>query len=416
MFALVDGNNFYASCERVFQPRLRGKPLVVLSNNDGCAIARTAEAKALGIRMGQPAHELKHLVEHHGLQMRSANFSLYGDISARVVGILREEAPRVEVYSIDESFLDMTGIRDRERFAHRVRTKVHRWTGIPNCIGIGPTKTLAKAANKAAKSGAGVEDLTDLGRRAQVLATFPTADLWGVGGRWGTRLAQIGITTAAQLRDAPTDTILGEFGVTLARTQRELQGHACIELEEVSPDKQQIMVSRSFAERVEDHDAVAQALATFGVRACEKLRRDGLVAGAIGIFALSDRFRAELPQHNPSRSINMPGATDDSRLVLSVVTQLLRGMLKPGIGYKKAGVVLMDLSRPEERQADLFTPAVSGNAKLMAALDGINRKFGRGAAGLGATGWEQRPSWGMRQSLLSPHYTTRLRDLPLVHC
>ncbi len=161
---------------------------------------------------------------------------------------------------------------------------------------------------------------------------------------------------------------------------------------------------------------MAQALATFGARACEKLRRDGLVAGAVGIFAVSDRFRAELPQHSPSRTINMPAATGDSRLILSVVTQLLRGMLKPGIGYKKAGVVLMDLSRPEERQADLFTPAVSGNAKLMAALDGINRKFGRGAAGLGATGWEQRPSWGMRQSLLSPHYTTRLRDLPLVHC
>lgn len=416
MFALVDGNNFYASCERIFQPRLRGVPLVVLSNNDGCAIARTAEAKALGIKMGQPAHELKQLVKHQGLQMRSANFALYGDISARVVGILRDEAPRVEVYSIDESFLDLTGITDREAFAQRVRTKVHRWTGIPNCIGIGPTKTLAKAANKAAKSGAGVVDLTDPAQRAKVLAGFPTTDLWGVGGRWGARLAQIGITTAAQLRDAPADTILGEFGVTLARTQRELQGHPCIELEEVPPDKQQIMVSRSFAERVEDHDAVAQALATFGVRASEKLRRDGLVAGAVGIFAMSDRFRAELPQHNPSRSINMPAATDDSRLILSVVTQLLRGMLKPGIGYKKAGVMLMDLSRPEQRQGDLFTPAVAGNPKLMAALDGINRKFGRGAAGLGATGWEQRPAWGMRQSLLSPNYTTRVTDLPLIQC
>ncbi|MEF3081848.1 Y-family DNA polymerase [Luteimonas sp. SMYT11W] len=416
MFALVDGNNFYASCERIFQPRLRGVPLVVLSNNDGCAIARTAEAKALGIKMGQPAHELKLLVKHQGLQMRSANFALYGDISARVVGILRDEAPRVEVYSIDESFLDMTGIRDREAFAHRLRNKVHRWTGIPNCIGIGPTKTLAKAANRAAKSGAGVIDLSDETRRTEVLATFPTTELWGVGGRWGLRLANMGITTAAQLRDAPPDTILGEFGVTLARTQRELQGHPCIELEEVAPDKQQIMVSRSFAERVEDHAAVGQALATFAVRACEKLRRDGLVTGAVGIFALSDRFRAELPQHAPSRSINMPSATDDSRLVASVVAQLLRGMLKPGIGYKKAGVTLMDLSRPEQRQGDLFTPAVAGNAALMATLDGINRKFGRGVAGLGATGWKTRPDWGMRQNLLSPNYTTRAADLPLLHC
>jgi len=416
VFALVDGNNFYASCERIFQPRLRGVPLVVLSNNDGCAIARTAEAKALGIKMGQPAHELTNLVKHHGLQMRSANFALYGDISARVVGILREEAPRVEIYSIDESFLDMTGMRDREQFAHRVRTKVHRWTGIPTCVGIGPTKTLAKAANKAAKSGAGVIDLTDRASRERVLAAFPTTDLWGVGGRWGARLAQMGITTAAQLRDAPTETILGEFGVTLTRTQRELQGHPCIELEEVAPDKKQIMVSRSFAGRVDDHDAVSQALATFAVRACEKLRRDGLVAGAAGIFVQSDRFRAELPQHSPSRTINLPTATDDSRLILSVVTQLFRGMLRKGIGYKKAGVMLMDLARPDQRQGDLFAPAVTGNAKLMAALDGINRKFGRGTAGLAASGWASRPAWGMRQNLLSPNYTTRVGDLPLLQC
>jgi DNA polymerase V len=226
----------------------------------------------------------------------------------------------------------------------------------------------------------------------------------------------MGITTAAQLRDAPSDTILGEFGMTLARTQRELQGHACIELEEVTPDKKQIMVSRSFADRVEDHEAVAQALATFAVRACEKLRRDGLVAGAVGIFALSDRFRAELPQHAPSRMINMPAATDDSRLILSIVRQLFRRMLKAGIGYKKAGVTLTDLSRPEDRQGDLFTPAVAGNAQLMATLDGINRKFGRGVAGLGATGWKERPEWGMRQNLLSPNYTTRVTDLPRLHC
>lgn len=416
MFALVDGNNFYASCERIFQPRLRGVPLVVLSNNDGCAIARSAEAKALGIKMGQPAHELKQLVRNHGLQMRSANFALYGDISARVVTILRDEAPRVEVYSIDESFLDLTGIRDREAFAQRLRSKVHRWTGIPNCIGIGPTKTLAKAANKAAKSGAGVIDLSDAGRRAAVLARFPITDLWGVGSKWGARLASIGITTAAQLRDAPADLILGEFGVTLARTQRELQGHPCIELEEVAPDKQQIMVSRSFADRVDDHDAVAQALATFAERAAEKLRRAGLVAGGVWIFAHTDPFRAELPQHHANRSVSLPAATSDTRAILSVVARLLRGALRHGVGYKKAGVALLDLGRPDERQGDLFTPAVVGNPKLMAALDGINQKFGRGSAGLGATGWQERPAWGMRQKMLSPHYTTRASDLPLLDC
>lgn len=417
MFALVDGNNFYASCERVFQPRLRGVPLVVLSNNDGCAIARTAEAKALGIKMGQPAHELKHLVKHHGLQMRSANYPLYGDISARVVGILRDEAPRVEVYSIDESFLDVAGIRDREGFARRLRAKVHRWTGIPNCIGIGPTKTLAKAGNKAAKTrGDGVVDLSDPILRAAVLAEFPTTDLWGVGHRWGARLAARGITTAAHLRDAPPDEILGEFGVTLARTQRELQGHPCIELEDVAPDKQQIMVSRSFADRVDDHLAIRQALATHAVRACEKLRRDGLVAAGVWVFVQSDRFRAELPQHNPSKTISLPSATADTRLVLQIVERLSRSMLREGIGYKKAGVALLDLARPNELQGDLFTPATSGDPKLMAVLDNINRKFGRGTAGLAASGWKPLPSWRMRQTMLSPHYTTRASDLPRATC
>lgn len=415
-FALVDGNNFYASCERVFQPKLRGVPLVVMSNNDGCAIARSAEAKRLGIKMGQPAFELRNHVRDSNLQMRSANFALYGDISARVVGILRDEAPHVEVYSIDESFLDLTGIRDRDAYARRLRAKVQRWTGIPNCIGIGPTKTLAKAANKAAKSGAGVVDLTDVRTRDHVLQTFPTTDLWGVGGKWGARLASMGITTAAQLRDAPTDLILTEFGVVLTRTQRELQGHQCVELEEMAPDKQQIVVSRSFGDRVEDHEAVAQAIATFTVRAAEKLRRAGLVAAGIGVFAHSDSFRAELMQHHPSRSVSLPAATDDTRALLSVVSRLLTGLLRHGVAYKKAGVMLLDLGRPETRQGDLFAPTVVGNPKLMATLDKINSKFGRGTAGLAASGWNDRPAWGMRQEMLSPCYTTRVSDLPQIRC
>jgi DNA polymerase V len=212
MFGLVDGNNFYASCERVFQPALRGVPLVVLSNNDGCAIARSAEAKALGIKMGQPAHELKHLERRQGLQMRSANFGLYGDMSARVVTILREAAPRVEVYSIDESFIDLQGMRDRDQFARDLRQRVHRWTGIPNCIGIGPTKTLVKLANKVAKSADGVIDLGDTAYRDSVLQTFSVGDLWGVGRRLAPRLETMGISTAAALRDAPADDILVAFG------------------------------------------------------------------------------------------------------------------------------------------------------------------------------------------------------------
>lgn len=416
MFALVDGNNFYASCEQVFQPNLRGKPLIVLSNNDGCAIARSAEAKALGIKMGQPAHELKDLVRDHGLLMRSANFTLYGDMSARVVSILRQAAPRVEVYSIDESFLDVSGIPNREQFARDLRKRVHRWTGIANCIGIGPTKTLAKLANKAAKKRNGVVDLGDDAELAEVLASFPVEDLWGVGHKRAPKLAARGITTAAHLRDAPPQDILSAFGVTMARTQRELQGHSCIELAEMEPDRQQIVVSRSFGARVEDHEAVAQAVATFAVRACEKLRSRGLVASGVQVFANTDVFRPELKQHHPSRSTSLPAATADSRVILMVVRQLMAKMLKAGYGYKKAGITLLDLGRPEERQADLFAPPTVGNPALMATLDRINQKFGRGTAGLGATGWDAKPQWGMRQQNLSGCFTTAARDLPRATC
>ena len=416
MFALVDGNNFYASCERVFQPALRGKPLVVLSNNDGCAIARSAEAKALGVKMGHPAHELKDLVRRHGLQMRSANFGLYGDLSARVVSILRDAAPRVEVYSIDESFLDLTGIRLREQFARDLRERVHRWTGIPNCIGIGPTKTLAKLANKLAKSGTGVMDLGEPGACAAALSDFPVGDLWGVGRKLAPKLAARGIHTAAQLRDAPTDDILAAFGVTLTRTQRELQGHACMSIEEVEPDRQQIVVSRSFGSRVADPQALHQALATFAVRACEKLRARGLVASGVQVFLHSDPFRPELPQHHPSRAVSLSAATSDTSIILRCVRQLFDDMLRKGIDYKKAGVCLLDLARPEALQQDMFTPASVGNDALMATLDAINSRFGRGTAGLGTSGWHSKPEWRMRQTMLSPNYTTDVHQLPRVRC
>ncbi|MGV8959194.1 MAG: Y-family DNA polymerase [Stenotrophomonas sp.] len=416
MFALVDGNNFYASCERVFQPALRGKPLVVLSNNDGCAIARSAEAKALGVKMGHPAHELKDLVRRHGLQMRSANFALYGDISARIVSILRDAALRVEVYSIDESFVDVTGIRQREQFARDLRDRVHRWTGIPNCIGIGPTKTLAKLANKLAKTGTGVMDLGDASVRAAALADFPVGDLWGVGRKLAPKLAARGITTAAHLRDASTDDILAAFGVTLTRTQRELQGMPCMEIEEVEPDRKQIVVSRSFGQRVSDKQALHEALATFAVRACEKLRGRGLVASGLQVFLNSDPFRPELPQHHPARTLNLSAATADTTIILRCVRQLLDGMTRPGIAYKKAGIALLDLARPEQLQRDLFTPAAVGNDKLMSTLDAINRKFGRGTAGLGASGWQAKPEWGMRQHMLSPNYTTSIHELPRARC
>lgn len=415
MFALVDGNNFYASCERVFQPELRTRPLVVLSNNDGCCIARSAEAKALGVRMGQPIHEVPSETRRQ-LVVRSANFGLYGDLSARVVEILRAAAPRVEVYSIDESFLDLRGIRHREAFAFDLRERVRRWTGIPNCIGIGPTKTLAKLANKVAKRGAGVVDLTEPGVRAAALRDFPVGDLWGVGHKTEAKLIERGITTAADLRDSAYDDILAMFGVTLARTVRELQGHSCIELEEVQPDRKQIIVSRSFGARVEDHEAVAQAAATFAEIACEKLRKKGLMASALTTFVHTDMFRPELRQHHPSRTSTLPAATSDTRAVLYVVRQHIRHMLREGFAYKKAGVVLLDLAQPQSLQTDLFQPATVGDDRLMDTVDRINRRFGRGAVGLGSTRKRETPAWAMRQKSLSPRYTTAVADLPTASC
>ncbi len=415
MFALVDGNNFYASCEQVFQPELRGRPLVVLSNNDGCAIARSAEARALGVKMAQPIFEVDPVIRRQ-LVVRSANFILYGDMSARVVSILRDAAPRVEVYSIDECFLDLKGIPNRVAFCRGLRERIQTWTGIPNCIGIGPTKTLAKVANKLAKQGPGVVDLSDPAARASALEAFPTGNLWGVGAKWARKLQEIGISTAAQLRDARRDLILERFGVVLWRTQRELQGVPCQDLEEIEPDRQQIMVSRSFGERVEDHEAVAQAIATFAIRATEKLRARGLVASAVTIFANTDQFRPELRQHHPDRSTGLPVPTADTRVVLSTVRLLLRNLLREGCGYKRAGIVLMDLARPAHLQGDLFAPRTTGNDTLMAVMDTINRRYGRGTAGLGASGWQDRPAWRMRQQRLSPCYTTRITDLPLAEC
>jgi DNA polymerase V len=415
VFALVDGNNFYCSCEQVFQPQLRNKPLVVLSNNDGCAIARSAEAKSMGIKMGQPFHELKPLVKQ-GLLAQSANFTLYGDMSARVVSILRDECARVEVYSIDESFLDLSGTNATAEQMRALRDRIRRWTGIPNCIGIGPTKTLAKLANKVAKKGQGVVDLSTREAQEHALERFPTEDVWGVGSRWNARLAGMGITTARQLRDAPSDLILSTFGVVLARTQRELQGHSCIALEEAEPDRKQIVVSRSFGQRVNDHQAVHEALATFATRACEKLRSRDLTVASVSVFVHSDAFRPELRQHHPSRTAQLLKPASDTRVVLEAVRRMTQGLLKTGIEYKKAGVVLMDLARPEAVEADLFGAPTIGNDALMGLMDRINQKYGRGTVGFGATGWQEKPQWGMKQAQLSRKYTTSLRDVPLATC
>ena len=412
MFALVDANAFYCSAERIFDPSLRNKPLVVLSNNDGNAISRTDEAKALGIRMGQPAHELAPF-RRHGLVLRSANFTLYGDISARVVDVLREAAPAIEVYSIDESFLDVRGIAQIIPWCDQLRKRVLRHTGIPCAVGIGNTKTLAKLGNRLAKKSGGVCQVSS---SDAALNTFDVGDVWGVGTAFGKQLAIHGIHTAAQLRDAPGDLIRQIGGVVLFRTQRELQGHPCLALEACPPTPKQIMVSRSFGQRVYDLDALAQALSTFAQRACAKLRRHGQTTTAVGVFFSTDSFRPEMPQYHPSVTIGLAQPTDDSREVLAAVIAGLRCRFRQGYAYKRAGVILHDLSAIADRQPDLFRQPVRPSP-LMSQMDAINARFGRDSVKLASSLVHgMPPAWSMRQAARSPLYTTRIDELPLAQC
>lgn len=410
MFGLQDGNNYYASCERVWDPRLQGKPVVVLSNNDGCAIARSAEAKALGVKMGQPIHEVPRDVKRQ-LIIRSANFGLYGDMSARIVGCLRDLMPSIEIYSIDENFFRFPDHGNRMEVAHEARTRIERWVGIPNCIGIGPTKTLAKMANKIAKGGAGIVDLADPHVRARHLDKFPIEDLWGVGGKWSARLGAEGILTAGALVRADSETLRSRYGVMLSRTQRELQGIPCSDLIEVEPDRKQIVVSRSFGKECADVEDVAQAVATFAIRASEKLRDRNLECGGVWVWLNTNPFKPDTRQYHPSKSFSLIKASSDTREILMVAQALVRAMYRKGYRYKKGGVGLLDLTAGSTVQGDLFSGVDPRSKAMMEMMDKVNRKFGRGTLGLAASGWRDKPKWAMSQKSLSPAYTSRWDQL-----
>lgn len=410
MFGLQDGNNYYCSCERAFDPRLRGKPVVVLSNNDGCAISRSAECKALGVKMGQPIHEVPPEVRRQ-LSIRSANFGLYGDLSARIVGILRELTPSVEIYSIDENFFRFPETGDRMEVAHEARARIERWVGIPNCIGIGPTKTLAKMANKIAKGGAGIVDLSHADVREAHLAKFPVEDLWGCGRKFTARLGAEGILTAADLVAADPETLRSRYGVVLARTQRELQGIPCSDLVEVEPDRKQIVVSRSFGKESTELEEVSQAVSTFAIRACEKLRDRGLECGGVWVWLNTNPFKPDAKQYHPSKSFSLIKASSDTREVVMVARALVRAMYRKGYRYKKGGVGLLDLTAGSSVQGDLFSGVDPRSKAMMDVLDRVNRKFGRGTMGLAASGWQATPQWAMNQKSLSPAYTSKWSEL-----
>lgn len=432
MYALVDGNNFYVSCERAFRPSLQGRPVVVLSNNDGCAIARSNEAKALGIKMGAPWFQIRHLEEESGLVALSANFALYGDMSDRMMSLAAGLGHRQEVYSIDESFVDLTGIRgDMTHRCHLVRARILQWTGIPCGIGIGPTKTLAKLANFIAKTAerkpgsypdqhAQVCNLSALTEQDlnSLLANTEVGEVWGVGRRIGMQLQDAGIKTVQDLKMLDPATVRRRWSVVLERTVRELQGMPCIGFDEQPAAKKEIACTRSFGHSVTDLNDLQQAITDFASRAAEKVRRQGSYASQVLCFIRTSPFRVQDAQY--SRSIVMPlrRPTDDSTEITQAALRGLHVLFRSGYSYAKAGVMLLDLSPADHCQHELALeqdPQSSERQKLMLALDDINRRYGRGTLQLASAGLEgNRRVWSMRQERRTPGYTTRWEELALV--
>ena len=415
--ALVDCNNFYVSCERVFRPDLAKTPMVVLSNNDGCAVSRSNEAKALGIKMGQPWFECMELAEKHGILAFSSNYALYADMSNRVMSILSDFSPRQEVYSIDESFVDLTGIPKLREVSYAMRQKIGMWTGIPVCVGIGPTKTLAKLANFVAKKhprSKGVFNYNELTaeQKTKLLKQIAVEEVWGVGRKLTKRLANHNVHTVDDLRHAHVPTLRAEFGVVMEKIQRELQEVPCIELQEIQPDKQQIISSRSFGGMVSELVVLQDALSTFVANACAKLRAQKSHAAVIQVFLQTNRFRKDLPQYNPSLAVPLPYPTNDSLEVNRWAAHLCERMFKPGFQYKKAGIMLSEISPITYRQVDLLEQVPRVNNKLMLALDTLNQRFGRGTVKVSMQG--AFSDWEMRQERKSPNYTTAWGEVPVV--
>ncbi len=416
LIALVDCNNFYVSCERVFDPRLRNRPVVVLSNNDGCAVSRSQEAKDLGIKMGAPWFQIRHFERSHGLVARSSNYALYGLLSNRVMSILRDMAPGQEIYSIDESFLELTGIADPLALGREMRARVLQWTHIPVCVGMASTKTRAKLANHIAKKSLkcqgtfNLESLTPE-QEDRLLGKIEVGQVWGVGRRISDKLSRMGILTVKDLKRCDPDAIQERFSVVLARTVSELQGIACLSLEEVTPPKKQIMVSRSFGELITTEEELREAVVHYVTRAGEKLRQEGLMAQTLMVFAHSNPFREEDMQYRGARVIPLVTPTQDTRKLIAAALTGLSDLYVAGILYKKAGVMLTDLFGQDIQQEDLFAANDSeGSKRLMQVLDTINKHHGWGTIAMAASGLnEQR--WRMRTDLKSPAYLSQWKEI-----
>lgn len=419
MFALVDVNSFYASCETVFRPDLQGRPVVVVSNNDGCIISRSAEAKALGIRMAGPYFQLKDEMKRQKVQVFSSNYALYADMSHRVMTILEEMAPGVEIYSIDEAFLDLTGVRncvELDVFGHDIRQRLLKETGLTVGIGIAPTKTLAKLANYAAKTWkktGGVVDLSNVDRQRKLLARVPVSEVWGVGRRISKKLNLMGIETALHLADCSSWLVRKHFNVVLERTLRELRGEPCLAFGEFSPVKQQIICSRSFGHRITEYGDMHQAICAYAERAAEKLRKEKQYCCYISVFIRTSPHAKDGVFYSNQSSGKLMIPVNDTRDIIRVAIDALNRIWIDGHRYMKAGVMLSDFFSQSVAQLNLFDehPLRAGSPALMQVVDALNHS-GRGSVWFAGQGVQK--SWAMKREMLSPGYTTRYSDLPIV--
>ncbi len=433
MYALVDVNNMYVSCERVFRPALHGRPVVVLSNNDGACIARSNEAKDLGVQMAQPWFQVKHLERSAGLIALSANFELYGDMSSRMMSLAAAYAPRQEVYSIDECFLDFEGVpADLAALGRDLRQRVLKWTGLPTSVGFGPTKTLAKLANHVAKTAdrkpgsypPGLAQVCDfstltMAETDALMAGTEVGDVWGIGRKTAPKLHEAGIRTVLDLKHADAAALGRRFNVVIEKTVLELQGTRCLDMDEAPLVHQQIMCSRSFGSAVTELPDLIEVVSGFAVQVARRLREQRSVASAVHVFIRTSPHRAQDRQHAPSATLPLPRPTADTRVLVSAAVRALRSIYKPGYPYAKAGVMLLDLQGDcQEQQAtlDLFDEPPQkqpdGRRDLMGTIDAVNERFGRDAISIAsAAGRATHSAHASRQERRSPRYTTRLGEI-----
>ena len=417
-FALIDCNSFYASCERVFRPDLAKVPIVVLSNNDGCVMARSYDAKRF-IKIGEPYFQIKHKLRQHGIVAFSSNYALYGDMSERVMSLIEAMVPAVEVYSIDEAFADLTGVGGLDALGRQIRAQVLRCTGIPVGVGIAHTKTLAKLANHTAKrlqsQTGGVVNITDPVKRDWVLRNTDVGEVWGVGRKMKLHLDAMGIKSAMDLAKADPWTLRKKFSVVIEKTARELGGTPCLELDEPDPPKQEICCSRMFGQRLTELPSIKEAVATYMMRASEKLRAQNSLCKKVRVCIRTGMFNPEEAKYANGVLVDMPYPTDDVRLLTKAAVDALDRIFRPGFRYSKAEVMLLNLCQSGEYTDDLFATSQPTEAtKVMTVLDQINERWGRGT--LRSASVPMNPIWGMRREMMSQSYTTKLDQLWSIAC